>query len=318
VSSPRLERAVAGGLAGWAAARLAAADRSRPLEAAAAPLMSFTPQAAAASWLAALLLRDRGPSATAALAGAALTALVAPRAVPRRQPHAAGPVLRVLTANLLGGRALAGPVVELVRETRADVLFLQELSGDAATRLKRAGLHELLPNEVTDVLADDPRGNAIYARYPLDDSPAIAATSAGQPAARLDLPSGQSVRLICVHTTPPVPRWYRRAVPRWRGELSALPPPGDPPVILAGDFNATLDHAQFRRLLRLGHRDAASQNGNGLLPTWGPEPRGRPPLLTIDHVLADPRCAVRASSVHRLPGSDHRAVYAELRLPGPG
>lgn len=81
---------IAGGLAGWAAARLAGADRLRPLEAQAVPLFSFTPQAAAAAWLGALLLRGRGPSATAALAGAALTATVAPRAIPRRQPQASG------------------------------------------------------------------------------------------------------------------------------------------------------------------------------------------------------------------------------------
>ena len=69
----------------------------------------------------------------------------------------------------------------------------------------------------------------------------------------------------------------------------------------------------FRRLLRLGHIDAAEQTGNGLAPTWGPA--GRPALLTIDHVLLDPRCAVLATAVHSLPGSDHRAVFAKFRLP---
>jgi len=104
-------------------------------------------------------------------------------------------------------------------------------------------------------------------------------------------------------------------VDNWRNELSVLPSPGDTPVILAGDFNATLDHAQFRRLLRLGHVDAASRAGNGLVATWGPLPYGRPALLAIDHVLVDPRCRVRATSVHRLPGSDHRILYAEVQLP---
>jgi len=57
----------------------------------------------------------------------------------------------------------------------------------------------------------------------------------------------------------------------------------------------------------------------GSVAGWGPRgwgPRGKPALLTIDHVLVDPRCAVLATSVHDLPGSDHRAVYAEFRLPG--
>ena len=47
-------------------------------------------------------------------------------------------------------------------------------------------------------------------------------------------------------------------------------------MILAGDFNATADHAQFRQLLKLGYRDAATEAGRGLIPTWGPRiGRGR-------------------------------------------
>src|SRR5450755_4515675 len=131
VSSPRLEWAVASGIAAWAVARIAAADRYRPLERAAVPLLSLTPQVTAGAGLAALMLRGTGPSATAALAGAALASVVAPRAISRRQPATDGPVLRVLTVNLLFGRAAGGALVDLVRGTDADVLFLQELSDDA-------------------------------------------------------------------------------------------------------------------------------------------------------------------------------------------
>jgi len=38
-------------------------------------------------------------------------------------------------------------------------------------------------------------------------------------------------------------------------------------------------------------------------------------VLAIDHILLDPRCAVRAFSAHRLPGTDHRALYAQIQLP---
>jgi hypothetical protein len=50
---------VAGGLAGWAAARLAGADRCRYVEAWAVPVLSFTPQATAGAWAGALLIRGR-------------------------------------------------------------------------------------------------------------------------------------------------------------------------------------------------------------------------------------------------------------------
>ncbi|HEY6792556.1 MAG TPA: endonuclease/exonuclease/phosphatase family protein, partial [Trebonia sp.] len=135
--------AVAGGLAVWAVARVTAADRVRRIEAPVAPLLSFTPQAAAvapAVALALALARRRGPAATAALAAAALAVVVSPRAARRPQPAASGPVLRVVTVNLFGGRADAGAVVALARRTGADVLFLQELTADAVARLKQAGL----------------------------------------------------------------------------------------------------------------------------------------------------------------------------------
>jgi endonuclease/exonuclease/phosphatase (EEP) superfamily protein YafD len=314
--SPRVEWAVAGALAGWAAARLAGADRLRFAEPWTVPLLSFTPQVTAGAWASALLLRGAGPAAATAVAGAALTAAVGPRAVPCRQPHAAGPVLRVLTANLLAGRAVAAVVAELVCRQHADVLFVQELTDDAAARLQRAGLGDLLPHRVTQPVRDGARGS-IYARYPLRGGPLAAPGSAARCTARLDLPSGQSVQLACIHAAPPKPPWSPGAAARWRRQLSALPAPGDSPRILAGDFNATLDHAQFRRLLRHGYLDAASQAGHGLSFTWGPQPGRRLALLAIDHVLIDRRCAVVTTSVHWLAGTDHRALYAELRLPAP-
>jgi endonuclease/exonuclease/phosphatase family metal-dependent hydrolase len=303
----------AGSVAGWGAARLAGADRIRRLEAPAAPLMSFTPQVTAAALVGSLLLRRRGAAATAGLTGAALATVVLPRAIRRVQPHAGGQLLRVLTANLLAGRAAEETVVGLVRRLDADILFLQELTDSAVTRLKQAGLNELLPHEMTDTRGDSTRGSGIYARFPLTDGLRLAPVRSAQPTARLELGSGHCVELVCVHSQAPKPPSSRRRVARWREDLAMLPPPADPPRVLAGDFNATADHVHFRRLLRKGHVDAAVEMGNGLVPTWGPW--GSPALLTIDHVLVDPRCAVLATSVHDLPGSDHRAVYAEFRLP---
>jgi endonuclease/exonuclease/phosphatase (EEP) superfamily protein YafD len=311
-----MEWAVAGVLAGWAAARLAGADSLRFAEAWAVPLVSFTPQVAAGAWVSAALLRGAGPAAVAAVAGSALTAAVGPRAVRDRQPPAAGPVLRVVTANLLAGRAVAEEVVELACRQHADVLFVQELTGDAAAGLGRAGLGDLLPYRVTQQVPHGARGS-IYARYPLRGGPPAAPPSAARCTARLDLPSGQFVELACIHAAPPKPPWFPGATARWRSQLSALPAPGEGPRILAGDFNATLDHAQFRRLLCRGYADAASQAGHGLSLTWGPQPGRRPTLLAIDHVLTDRRCAVLTTSAHWLTGSDHRALYVEVRLPAP-
>jgi endonuclease/exonuclease/phosphatase (EEP) superfamily protein YafD len=307
--------AAAGGLAAWAAARVAAVDRAPRAAAPVAPLLSFTPQVAAAAPLAALALslaRRRGPASTAALAATALAVVMRSRAIRRRQPAVGGPVLRVLTVNLFCGRADAVTVVELVRRTAADVLFLQELTDDAVARLKKAGLGDLMPQELTE-LRGGPRGSGIYSRFPLSEGVPLAPVYAAQPTAVLALPGGEPVELVCVHPHPPNPP-SPRGVAQWRREFAVLPPPGEPVRLLAGDFNATVDHALFREVLSLGYADAALQVGNGRVATWGPA--GKLPLLTLDHVLVDRRCAVLASSVHAVPGSDHRAVYAEVQLPG--
>jgi endonuclease/exonuclease/phosphatase (EEP) superfamily protein YafD len=314
MSLRNLEWVVAGGLAGWAAARLADADRLTVTERWAVPALSFTPQAAAVAWAGSLLMRDRRAKAVAAAAGLALAGAVAPRALRSAQPHAAGPVLRVLTANLLFGQADAGAVVGLVRATGADVLFVQELTERGVTRLHGAGIGGLLPHQVLSPALGGLHDTGIFARHPLAGEPA----PGGAPycGALATWPGGRHARLVCAHPKAPMPPWRRRSVVRWREDLSALPAPGGPPVIMAGDFNATLDHAQLRALLRRGYVDAASQTGDGLTPTWGPRPDLGPGLVTIDHVLADQRCAVHATAIHHLAGGDHRALYAELQLPG--
>jgi len=308
---------VAGGFAAWAAARVVGADRVRRTETVMVPLIAFTPQVAAAAPLAALGLRlagRRGPAATAVLASAALGLVVRSRGVPRRQPEADGPTLRVLTINLLVGRADPQDVVARVRQADLDVLFVQELTIDAQTRLKQAGLEDLMPHAQIEHKDGGPRGSGIYSRLPLSEGTPLPTTFAAQPTAVLELPDGQEVELICVH--PRAPALERGGSVSWRSELGVLPGPGKLPRVVAGDFNATPDHAVFRDVLRRGYADAAVQTGNALTRTWGRP--GKDPWLTLDHVLVSRGCAVLACSVHVVPGSDHRAVCSQIRLPAAG
>ena len=183
-----------------------------------------------------------------------------------------GPRLRVLTANLYFGRGDAEVVVSRVRQGSVDVLFLQELTADAVTRLKQAGLDDLMPHAQLD-LRGGSRGSGIYSRFPLTEGP---------PWPRRTWPSrppGSS----CPAATPwswsactRSPRsWAAAAACRGARSWRTLPPPGELPRVLAGDFNATLDHAAFRDVLGLGYADAGRQAGKALTPTWGPPGQGR-------------------------------------------
>jgi endonuclease/exonuclease/phosphatase (EEP) superfamily protein YafD len=308
---------MAGGLAVWAAARVSGADRVRRTEVPVVQLMSATPLvAAAAPWaaLALRLARRRKAALTAALAAGVLALVVQPRRIARPQPAAAGPKVRVLTFNAYFGLADAELIVDRVRRLDADVLLLQELTEDAVSRLKLAGLGDLLPYTQLE-LRGGSSGSGIYSRFRLREGPYVAPTMMAQPSALAELPGGRAVELICVHPCSPGLRRFGGTA-QWRTELAVLPPPGELPRVLAGDFNATLDHAALRDVLRLGYADAGRQAGQALKPTWGLPGRNRA-FLTLDHVLVDRSCAVLGYSVHDVPSSDHQAVYAEIQLPLP-
>ncbi|MFB9209521.1 endonuclease/exonuclease/phosphatase family protein [Nonomuraea spiralis] len=296
----------------WAAVRVSGFEPDWPW----VPVVAFTPYAAVGAALSlalAALLRRWAPGAVALVTVLALGAAVLPRALPDSGPDsgagARGPALRVLAANLLVGTADAARLVGLVRSLRPDVLTLQEFTPAARRRLDAAGLRELLPHAVTRPVRGV-GGSAVYARYPLAAGELIELGGFGQATAVLTHPGGAQVEIVSVH--PCAPKRVGRQ-PCWLAGLERLPRGGERLRVLAGDFNATLDHLPLRDLLEAGYRDAADVMGRGLSPTWGGW--GPLPGVTIDHVLAGERMAVRDFRVLPPVGSDHRPVFAELLLP---
>src|SRR3954454_9184207 len=255
----------------------------------------------------------------AAVPGALLllhVAWLAPSLTPDDRPAATGaqtsPELTVMTANILFGQADADALVREVRERRVDVLFVEELTPSAVQRLREAGLETLLPSSVL-APAPEAAGTGLWSRLPVTALPAVPGTAFAMPRARLDLPGGSSVRVTAVHPTSPV---NDVSTSRWRRELTALRQTieGTPgPQVVAGDFNATRDHAPFRQLLDVGLVDAADAPGWTAWPgmTW-PAHRFHPPLMRLDHVLVSTGLGVRDVDVVEIPGTDHRAVVARL------
>ncbi|MEV4755303.1 endonuclease/exonuclease/phosphatase family protein [Micromonospora sp. NPDC049559] len=299
-------------LALWAVVRLGGLERGPLVQ-----LVAFTPYAAAASPLPlvlALALRRWGPAALATLAALALVGAVAPRAIADDGTVASGPELRVLTANVLGGAGDPAALVGLVRDARVDVLALQEFDPGTGAALDRLGLVTLLPYRQLNPVADA-SGSALYSRYPLTDG-GVRRNAGGftQAYGTLRVPGAPAVLVESVHPASP---YSLAMLDDWRDDLRAEPPatPRGPLRILAGDFNATLDHAPLRDLLDTGYADAAATAGAGLAGTWGPYDGDPIPPVTIDHVLVDRRIGVRRVAVHPPAGSDHRPVLAELTLP---
>lgn len=308
--------AVAPGAA-WATVRLLGVDRGPLVQ-----LLAFTPYAAAGSLLPLILviaLRRWQPVTVAAVTTVALVAVVAPRAYGSTPPPADGPAVRLLTANLLAGSADARALVDLVRRHSVDVLTVQEFTPAVAAELDQAGLDQLLPYRELHPVEGTP-GSGLYARHPISAG-GVRHNSGGwgflQAYGTILVPGAPPVRVESVHPAAP---YAIDQIGHWRRDLAAQPSatPDGQLRILAGDFNATLDHAPLRALLDTGYVDAADAAGTGLIGTWGPYDGDPIPPVAIDHVLVDRRVAVRATAVYAIPGSDHRAVFTDLRLPPVG
>ncbi|MGW0247052.1 endonuclease/exonuclease/phosphatase family protein [Nocardia goodfellowii] len=222
-----------------------------------------------------------------------------------------GPELTVMQANLLFEGADPRALVEEVRARRVTILTVNELTPAALGELTLAGLDHLLPHRYVSP-GRTATGTGIYSAYPLTDTVEYDGYVLNQLSATATVPGAGPVTVYAFHPVPPI---YGTDV--WSDELSRLRAildraPGDRPAIAGGDFNATFDHFQFRAMLSGRFRDAAEQSGAGHLVTY-PTDKAFPPLIGIDHILLAGAHATRVATV-ALPGADHRALVADLRL----
>lgn len=224
--------------------------------------------------------------------------------------------LTVLVWNTQSGATSPADVAELVVETQADVVSLPEMDEDAAAEVTQLVALEGIPMTAmttraiagslekswipTSLLIADELGS-----YELDPA---AGSTPGLPSGVWRPVDGEGPVIVAAHPAPPLPEsmndWSTGL--RWiTAQCRAL----GPEVIVAGDFNATVDH------LDLGYcQDAAAQADAAATGTW---PSTVPGWLAspIDHVVTGPAWAVLGAQVitpSRPGGTDHRPIVAVL------
>ncbi|MBT1092665.1 endonuclease/exonuclease/phosphatase family protein [Streptomyces chartreusis] len=215
---------------------------------------------------------------------------------------------RVLTSNVEFGQA-ADALAAAVRRAKPDIVFVQECDAgcDGTLRKELGGDY---PHRAATVLPGS-KGSLVLSRFPLDAADDVPGTMA-MPGAVADV-RGNAVRLQLAHPMPPLPG--RTDV--WRRELGELrdfaAEDHRTPLVLAGDFNASQDHAAFRRILDTGMQDAARLDGHDRTPSW--PARTTPTFgVQIDHVLLSEDFSASAVRFLDLAGTDHRALVADLTL----
>jgi endonuclease/exonuclease/phosphatase (EEP) superfamily protein YafD len=224
-----------------------------------------------------------------------------------------GPViaqLEVLTSNVEFGGATEA-LVATVRREQPDLVFVQECEYRCAAALEAEISRGDYPYRNV-VEGGGASGSAILSKHPLRPEPGI--PSALAMPGSVAVIAGRDVNVQLAHPLPPVPE----ALSLWRTELGRLrdwaASAEGAPTLLAGDFNATQDHAAFRHVLDAGRlRDSATLAGAAHTPTW-PATVRRPFGTQIDHVLVSEDFSVRDARFVDLPDTDHRAVLVRLEL----
>ncbi|MFE6282728.1 endonuclease/exonuclease/phosphatase family protein [Streptomyces sp. NPDC057877] len=215
---------------------------------------------------------------------------------------------RVLTANVEFGQGTPA-LVAAVREYRPDVVFVPECEYTCDARLAET-LDDDYPHRRV-VAGGGSDGSVLLSRFPLRGTDPVPG-DLGMPGAVADV-RGNAVRLQLAHPMPPVPG----QLDLWRRDLGALrdfaADHRDSATIIAGDFNASQDHAAFRRILDTGLYDAARLRGDDRTPTW--PARTAPAFgVQIDHVLVSEEFSVREVRFLDLAESDHRALLVDVTL----
>jgi endonuclease/exonuclease/phosphatase (EEP) superfamily protein YafD len=273
-------------------------------------------QLAAATALVAILLlgwrRCRLLAGVLLLVALVAGALVVPRLLAPPPAPSAGPVLTVLSFNVERGQADVPALAATIRSARPDVVVLPE----SAERY-RALLAQAIPDLGYRSAVGAAPGAADVDGTTVFTAPAMGPVNSrvighGRFDPWLELTGGRlgPLRLAAVHVSAPVPG----KIESWPVELAQLSTwcgPGAGPAVIVGDFNATLDHREFRDGTR-GCGDAGSLTGQGLTATWNAAwPRWFG--AQIDHVLTGGGPQPVGLRILDLPGSDHRALLARVR-----
>lgn len=252
----------------------------------------------------------RWPAAGGALALALLNGALLLPFLPLRPslPPAPGG-LRVMLINVNTERGRPDLVQAAVEREQPDVLVLEEISARWLVAL--AGLATGFPHRVQDAREDN-FGIALWSRRPWSEARVIALGDAGVPSIRATLPlRGTSVCVLATHPLPPGGPAYSRYRNGQLAEIADFVCARPEPVLVVGDLNVTPWSPYFRDLLRATglHNSSTGRGLHGSWPAWFPLSR-----IPIDHVLHDPRLAVRDKRVGDYVASDHLPVVVDLDL----
>lgn len=212
-----------------------------------------------------------------------------------------------MSANLMMGP----PPAEAIQTHDPDLVLFQEFTPRSASA--SAKLRQHYPFRI-EVPRTDAFGMAVFSKYPLSETKVLESTEANIPliVATVTI-DGKPIKLINVHTTPPLNQNYLQT---WKGifaDVHAQLSQTEGAIVIAGDFNATQFSKQHRSLLSAGLESAHEAVGMGLSSTF---PNGTLPIppIRLDHMFLSPELHCQSLVHGRTTSSDHKPILAKLAL----
>jgi endonuclease/exonuclease/phosphatase (EEP) superfamily protein YafD len=278
------------------------------------PLLFWACLPSFAFLLVALVFRRRVAAFAHAVIVAAWLSLFGHVLVPPSEPTPArGPTLVLLSFNVGAGLATYGEIVKLLRDENADVVLIQELTGDQERALAN-DLLDLYPHRDLHGLGID--GLGVLSKFPLVERE-LFRLSSPRPYQRVVLDvRGERMTIFHVH-----PGLFRLLCGPWSSDAGdferlAGAAQGLSPALIAGDLNATENMDPCVILERAGLRDAFREAGRGLGLTFPVPGRYRglplPPFVRIDFVWHTEAFRCRDARVLPAAGSDHFPLRVTL------
>ena len=220
-----------------------------------------------------------------------------------------GPALRVMGSNLLASNTQHEKHIKYINEIEPDVIIFVEYTNAWATAL----LSSLTGYPYTvSMPRESSSGIAIFSKYPFNSENSMVLANAIRPSIEVVL-SVENSELTIIGTHPPPPISQPRYMER-NNQLQGLANVAKEiatPLVVLGDFNITPWSHHFREFLETGKLHDG-RRGFGILPTW---PSGFFPLqIPIDHVVVNDQVQIVAMETSRGLSSDHRSIWADLRL----
>jgi len=218
-----------------------------------------------------------------------------------------GETVRLLHANVLAHNGDMSQLLEHVRNTEPDLVFVQELTPEHVPMLE--SLNSRYPHRLLETRYD-PFGLGVWSKQPLRDAEIFTLPPRDHPNLKFEIElDGEPVTVFSTHPLPPMGRQFYEDRNTQLAAVGALVATTPGSVILSGDLNISVWANHYRKLIaETGLVNA--RKGFGILPTWPVFlPVG---MIAIDHTLISEDLAAVDVRTLSSVGSDHLPLLTEI------